>query len=195
MFSVNKGIKHKSPFRFDSESFNNKYELENIIPKSSYLNVDEKVFICKGEVKKMINSNKRNRVINDCSGTFEKKFLTPFQKNEIGKNLIKDKIMIKIDKTQDKGLLIKKQYEDVDNLDKDNINLASNTCTILSYGLKKKLNNNLQEIIFTKLKNRPNECKKEKITSGGHLILNPMSTTGSSKFPLKLKIYIYILYL
>lgn len=181
MFSViNKGFKQKSPLIFDSENFNNKFELVNIIPKSSFLNVDEKVFICKGEVKNLIESKKRDRVINGTNNKFEKKFLTPFQKNEIGKNLIKDKIMIKIDKTQDKGILIKKQHGDLDNIDKDNLNFASNTCTILSYGSKKNLNNNLQEIIFKKLNNRNREEDKEKITSGN--MFNPMNTTGSSKF-------------
>jgi len=170
----NKTNKNKNPLLFDSEEFIHKYDLVNIIPKTSFLKVDDKKFISRGEVQKIIDSKKNSR--NDKISLDQK--LTPFQKNENYKNLLKEKLKLNKEINGDKGILMRKSYENFKNINLEELNLPSSSCTIFSYD--KNSNKNCKDIIFSKIRNDNSvldlaNTSKEYLPNIGY---QSMSTTG-----------------
>jgi len=133
---------------FDSEEFIHKYDLGNIIPKNSVLKVDERKFISRGEVKKYIASKKNMRKNRK---SFEK-ILTPFQKNENCKCLLKEKLVFNKELLGEKAALYKRSYNNLNKINTDDLQHPSSTCTIFNYKSNKNSNNNnFSEILLTKL--------------------------------------------
>lgn len=172
--------KIKNPLLFNSEEFIHKFDLVNMIPKNSILKVDEQKFISRGEVKKFIASKKNNRK-NEKS--FEKK-LTPFQKNENYKNLLKEKLIMNKELLGEKAALYKRSYDNLSQIDPDELEHPSSSCTIFNFNSVQNTKNNFKEILLTKLR-RDNSLldlgntSKEILPNIG---FRSMSTTGFGNF-------------
>ena len=121
----------------------NKFDMNNIIPKSSVLKIDEKKFLS-GELIRNAKINKENYAYS----TMKNK-LTPFQKNENFKSFLKDRIKKNQDYNGEKDILMKKSYENIKFYNSDALNYNNGTCTILNFKSKRFL----KEILLTKSKN------------------------------------------
>lgn len=139
--------KIKNPLLFDSEEIVHKYDLANMIPKDSILKVDEQKFISRGEVKKYIASKKDMRK----SKKSCEKILTPFQKYENCKNLLKEKLTINQVLLGEKAALFKRSYDNLKNMDPDDLQHPASTCTIFNYSSRLNSKKNFKEILLTKL--------------------------------------------
>ncbi len=173
----NKYKKNKNPLLFDSEEFIHKYDMANIIPKSSILKIDDEKFISRGEVQKIIESRKNQRKYNIES--IQK--LTPFQKNENYKNFLKEKLQLIKEVNGDKGIVMKNTNENLKDIDIEELNFHSSSCTILSYD--KNSNEKYKGIIFNKLRkdnsllDLANTSREYLPNIGNH----PMSNTSYGK--------------
>jgi hypothetical protein len=78
--------------------------------------------------------------------SFEK-ILTPFQKNENCKNLLKEKLIINQELLGEKAALFKRSYDNLEKIYPDQLQHPASTCTIFNYNSKK----NFKEILLTKL--------------------------------------------
>lgn len=119
----------------------------NIIPKHSVLKVDEQKFISRGEIKKYIASKKNKR---KNKKSFEKN-LTPFQKYENCKSLLKEKLIINQELLGEKAALFRRKYENLKKIDPDELQHPASTCTIFNFNSSKNWNKNFKEILLTKL--------------------------------------------
>jgi len=152
--------KIKNPLKFEDEEFTHKYDLANIIPHTSILKIDEKKF--KQKMKK-IDKN-----------------LTPFEKNQNCKMLLKENLTQNKEIFGEKGALIKKSYDNLKNLDNLDFNNAISSCTIYNFGSNKNKKNNLKEILFSKYRKDKSiidfeKTSKEILPNIGY---NAMSTIG-----------------
>ena len=139
--------KIKNPLLFNSEEFTHKYDLVNMIPKNSILKVDEQKFISRGEVKKYIASKKN---IRNNKRSFEVN-LTPFQKNENCKSLLREKLIINQGLLGEKAALFKRSYDKLKKIDPDDLQHPTSTCTIFNFNSSKNSKNSFTEIVLTKL--------------------------------------------
>lgn len=182
----NGSVTHKHQFNktgLDFSNLNQKYELINIIPKTSYLYTDEHKFISRGEIKKLIDSKKNLRKKSQLD-SYMKSQLTPFQKNEQLRNLLREKLITCKDINGQKAILMKKSYEEKQKIDPESLNHYSSTCTIFNFNKNKNSNKeNFKEIILAKVKNDEtivdfNATTKEILPNIGY---NFMSSSGIGK--------------